>query len=230
MFCLRPEWLFSQPLQIHLQLCLVSYVALNAVFKLLIFSYYLLVFRHFTCNAYYDQRSVQPRSKKILVKKDRATIDPDVLKNYNTVEVMHPFIEKYCNVYAKDLADRLSLNDRHLPDVLATPSLLNPLFGNKKKTVGSGLMSEGQYFKAWQNLFQKMQDILDKNNPLLCYTLSDNSGSDGSSSDNRGSGPFVPSIFFLFWCAALFLFGSGGNANTKTQTDAKQIESGFLPR
>jgi hypothetical protein len=45
--------------------------------------------------------------------------------------------------------------------------------------VGSGLMSKGQYFKAWQNLLQKIQDILDKNNPLLCYTLSDNSSSEG---------------------------------------------------
>jgi len=50
--------------------------------------------------------------------------------------------------------------------------------------VGSGLMSEGQYFKARQNLLvQKMQDILDKNNPLLYYTLSDNSSSEGSSND-----------------------------------------------
>jgi hypothetical protein len=28
-----------------------------------------------------------------------------------------------------------------------------------------------------------MQDILDKNNPLLCYALSDNSSSEGSSDD-----------------------------------------------
>jgi hypothetical protein len=84
--------------------------------------------------------------KNVLVKKARATIDPDVLRNYNTVEVMHPYIERYCNVYAQDLADCLSLkNDRHLPDALETPSLLNPLFGNKKRMVGPGLMSEGQY-------------------------------------------------------------------------------------
>jgi hypothetical protein len=42
-------------------------------------------------------------------------------------------------------------------------------------------MSEGQYFKAWQHLVRKMQDILDKNNPLLCYILSNNS----SSTDNK---------------------------------------------
>jgi hypothetical protein len=62
--------------------------------------------------------------------------------------VMHPYIERYCNVYAQDLADCLSLNDRHLPDALVTPSLLNPLFVNKKRMVGSGLMSKGQYFKV----------------------------------------------------------------------------------
>ncbi len=44
-------------------------------------------------------------------------------------------------------------------------------------------MSKGQYFKALKNLLQKMQNILDKNNPLLCYTLSDNSSSEGSSDD-----------------------------------------------
>ncbi len=39
-------------------------------------------------------------------------------------------------------------------------------------------MFEGWYFKARQNLLKKMQDSLDKNNPLLCYTLSDNSSSE----------------------------------------------------
>ena len=56
--------------------------------------------------------------------------------------------------------------------------------------VGSGLMSEGQYFKARQNLLQKMQDILDKNNPLLCYTLSDNSSSEGSGDDEDDDIPW----------------------------------------
>ncbi len=42
-------------------------------------------------------------------------------------------------------------------------------------------MSEEQYFKARQNLLQKTQDLLDKNNPL--YKLSDNSSSEGSSDD-----------------------------------------------
>jgi hypothetical protein len=74
--------------------------------------------------------------KNVLVKKARASTNPDVLKNYNTVEVMHPYIERYCNVYAQDLADRLSFIDRYLPDALATPSLLNSLFGNNKEWFG----------------------------------------------------------------------------------------------
>jgi hypothetical protein len=56
--------------------------------------------------------------------------------------------------------------------------------------VGSGLMSEGQYFKAWQNLLRKMQDILDKNNPLFCYILSDNSSSEGSGNDEDDGIPW----------------------------------------
>ncbi len=82
-------------------------------------------------------KDLRNRGKKnVLVKKARATIDPDILKNYNTVEVMRPYIERYCNVYAQDLADHLSSNDRNVPDALATPSLLNPLFGNKKEWLG----------------------------------------------------------------------------------------------
>jgi hypothetical protein len=42
------------------------------------------------------------------------------------------------------------------------PLMLNPMFGNEKRIVHSGLMSEEQYFKARQNLLCKMQDILDK--------------------------------------------------------------------
>jgi hypothetical protein len=71
--------------------------------------------------------------KNVLVKKPRAAIDPVVLAKYITVEIMHPYIERYCDIYSKNLADRLSLNDRHLPDALATPTLLNPMFGNEKR-------------------------------------------------------------------------------------------------
>ncbi len=107
-----------------------------------------------------------------------------MLAKYSTVEFMHPYIERYCDDYSKDLVDCLSLNDRHLPDELAPPTLLNPMFSIEKRIVGSGLMSEGQYLKAWQHLLRKMQDILDKNNPVLCYTLSDNSSSTDDKDDD----------------------------------------------
>ncbi len=55
-------------------------------------------------------------------------------------------------------------------------------------------MSEGQYFKALKNLLQKMQNILDKNNPLLCYTLSDNSSSEGSSNDEDYDIPWCDNL------------------------------------
>ena len=75
--------------------------------------------------------------KNVLVTKGQASaIDPDVAAQYSTVERMDPCIEKYCNVYAKDLAERLSLNERNLPDALATPTLLNPMFGSKKMNCG----------------------------------------------------------------------------------------------
>ncbi len=122
--------------------------------------------------------------KNVLVKKPRVAIDPVVLAKYSPVEIMHPYTERYCDDHSKNLADRLSLNDRHLHDALATPTLLNPMFGNEKRIVGSGLMSEGQYLKARQHLLQKMQDILDKNNPGLCYTLSDISSSSDDKDDD----------------------------------------------
>ena len=104
--------------------------------------------------------------KNVLVTKGQASaIDSDMAAQYSTVERMDPCIEKYCNVYAKDLAERLSLNERNLPDALATPTLLNPMFGSEKRIVGSGLMSEGQYFKARQNLLRKFKTSSTKTIP-----------------------------------------------------------------
>ena len=45
-------------------------------------------------------------------------------------------------------------------------------------------MSKGQYFKARQNLLCKIQDILDKKNPILCFELSDNSSSSDDDDDD----------------------------------------------
>jgi hypothetical protein len=56
--------------------------------------------------------------------------------------------------------------------------------------VGPGLISEGQYSKARQNLLQKMKDILDKNDSFLCYTLSDISSSESSDNDEDDDIPW----------------------------------------
>ncbi len=64
---------------------------------------------------------------------------------YSTVGKLCIPALRYCNVYAKDLAECLSLDKRNLPDALATPALLNPMFGNEKRIVGSGFVLEGQY-------------------------------------------------------------------------------------
>ena len=123
--------------------------------------------------------------KNVLVTREQAgEVHRDMAGEYSTVENMHPCIVKYCDVYAKDLAERLSLDERNLPDALATPALLNPMFGYERRIVGSGLMSEGQYLKARQNLLSKMQDILDKSNPVLCFELSDNSSSSDDDDDD----------------------------------------------
>ena len=45
-------------------------------------------------------------------------------------------------------------------------------------------MSEGQYFKARQNLLHKIQGFLDKNNPIICFALSDNSSSSDDEDDD----------------------------------------------
>ncbi len=43
----------------------------------------------------------------------------------------------------------------------------------------------------------------------------------------RGSGPFVPSIFFILARRSVWFWRE---LNTKKQTDVEQIECGFLPR
>ncbi len=61
---------------------------------------------------------------------------------------------------------------------MATLYSVQSIVWQQQKNVRSGLMFEGRYFKTRQNLLQKMQDNLDKNNPLFCYTLSDDSSSE----------------------------------------------------
>ena len=91
----------------------------------------------------------------------------NVLRQHTKVEVMDPSIVKYSKIYTEDLSERLGLNDASLPNSVAFPALLNPMFGNEKLIVESGLMTEMQYERAKSRLLQKMVRILDRKIPLL---------------------------------------------------------------
>ena len=139
MFCLRLEWLFSRPLQIHLQLYLVSIVLDGLVagqchvFEVGALHYtremFIFFICHLICHADISHakhamiKDLRHRGEKnVLVTREQAgAVHRDVAGEYSTVETMHPCIVKYCNVYAKDLAEHLALNERNLPDALATP-------------------------------------------------------------------------------------------------------------
>ena len=105
--------------------------------------------------------------KTVLVKKPGAQIDLNILSQHTKVEVMDPSIVKYSKIYTEDLSERLGLNDASLPNSVAFPALLNPMFGNEKLIVESGLMTEMQYNRAKSRLLQKMVRILDRKIPLL---------------------------------------------------------------
>ncbi len=74
--------------------------------------------------------------KTILVKKPSAVISDEVRCNYQSIIDMHPTIETYCDVYAKDLEERLDLNSTKLPLALAVSTLLTSMFGLMSKIVG----------------------------------------------------------------------------------------------
>lgn len=123
--------------------------------------------------------------KTVLVKKEGAVIDEETLKNYVKVEVMDSTVAEYCKIYAEDLAHRLQLTERQLPEALGTTALLNPLFGPKSKIVGAGMMTLSQYIKARTSLLSKMQDILDKKYPPICDSSSSESESSDDSEDSE---------------------------------------------
>ena len=74
---------------------------------------------------------------------------------------MEPEIVKYCDIYSGDLSERLGLNEAHLSNTVSSPALLNPMLGNKKLVVDSGLMTEAQYKRAKGRLLQRMVHIRD---------------------------------------------------------------------
>eukprot|EP00957_Ditylum_brightwellii_P130034 9917782-Ditylum_brightwellii.AAC.1 len=74
-------------------------------------------------------------------------------------------VATYHSLYADDLSSRLGIDENVLPPALGIPTLLNPMFGNKKSITERGLMTISQYDKAKQDLLQRMHDILDRSNP-----------------------------------------------------------------
>jgi hypothetical protein len=62
------------------------------------------------------------------------------------VEVMDP--EKDHMLYDQDLAQRVGLNENHLPNALMFSVFLNPLFGLEQRIVESGLLTAAQYARA----------------------------------------------------------------------------------
>jgi hypothetical protein len=102
---------------------------------------------------------------------------------------MHPTIETYRDVYAKDLEERLDLNSTKLPPALAVSTLLNPMFGLMSKIVGSGLMKdETQYNMARSSVIRMMQDVLDD-----AVTVAIDSGSSDSNDDSSEDDDCLPS-------------------------------------
>ena len=86
--------------------------------------------------------------KTLLAKKSDVDVLPDVIKNYTKVEPMEPCVERYRELYSKDLSERLGLENDFLEPSLTNSVLLNPMFGLEKRVVSSGLMTHRQYSRA----------------------------------------------------------------------------------
>jgi hypothetical protein len=127
--------------------------------------------------------------KTILVKKPSVVISDEVQCNYQSIINMHPTIETYCDVYAKDLEERLDLNSTKLLPALAVSTLLNPMFGLMSKIVGSGLMTdETHYNMARSSVIHMMQGVLDD-----VLTVAIDSSSSDSNDDSSEDGDCLPS-------------------------------------
>ena len=86
--------------------------------------------------------------KTVLVTRSGVDVGLEVPKNYGKVELLDPMIKKYCDLYTKDLAKRVGLDDRFLSPIFTTHVLLNPMFGLKKRVVNSGLLTYVQYHRG----------------------------------------------------------------------------------
>ena len=83
--------------------------------------------------------------KTVLVRRSGVDVGPEVAKNYDKVELMDPMIKKYCDLYTKDLAKSVGLDNRFLSPIFTTHVLINTMFGLKKRVVNSGLLKYDQY-------------------------------------------------------------------------------------
>ena len=54
-------------------------------------------------------------------------------------------IKKYCDLYTKDLAKRVGLDDRFLSPIFTPHVFLNPMFGLKKRVVDSVILTYYKY-------------------------------------------------------------------------------------
>ena len=77
----------------------------------------------------------------VLVRRSSVDVGPEVAKNYDKIKLMDPIIKKYCDMYTKDLAKRVCLDNRFLSPIFTTHVLLNPMFGLNKRFVNSGLLT-----------------------------------------------------------------------------------------
>ena len=61
---------------------------------------------------------------------------------------MDPMFEKYCDLYTKDLVERVGLGEMFLSPVFTTYILRNPMFGLENRIFNSGLLTNVQYARA----------------------------------------------------------------------------------
>ena len=111
------------------------------------------------------------------------SLPPDILNEYARVEDMEPEIVKYCDIYTEDISERLGLNETHLPNAVAFPVLLNPMFGNAKLIVDSGLMTGLQYERAKGRLIQRMVRIKDRKCPSTSQSTANEDDLDSKDDD-----------------------------------------------
>ena len=94
-------------------------------------------------------KDVRKRGEKVvLLKRSGVSVLPETASNFMKVEVMDPSVQKYCDLYADGLANRIGLSAARMPHYLSIGILLNPLFPSRKAIVACGLMTDEQYAAA----------------------------------------------------------------------------------